>query len=107
MQLFPSLVFNRSGIILQPVDMPFQGVVLLLQNLHLLGQSLRILLLLLVSRQAILPKHNMIPNTQSQCTCGNCRKAATLLVNLMQPKAYTCQFFGCLANLFVSTHLML
>lgn len=65
-QRFARLVFNRTGIVLQPVNMPPQQIVLPLERSHLLVQHHLILSLLFIDRQAILAKNDMVTQRQRQ-----------------------------------------
>lgn len=85
MQLFAGLMLNRVWIALEPFDMTLQLVVFLLQTVQLTVQTLRILSLLLIRRQTVLPKDNVVPHRQrEQRRSARCNLAPTLVTSLIQ-----------------------
>jgi len=69
-QLFPRLMFDRTGIALEPVDVAFQQVIFTLQVLHLLVKPPRLLPFLFVDSQPIRSKDNVISDRNRQ-RCGS------------------------------------
>lgn len=61
-QLFACLVLDRIRIVLEPVDVALQPIVLAFENLHLLGQHVGLMPLLLIHGQPIRPENNVIAN---------------------------------------------
>ena len=102
MQFFPRLVFNRSGIILQPVHMPSQPIILRLQHLHLLLQRLCFFPLVLKHCQTIVAEHHAIghnqrqyPDTYSRCLAPPAINAFFYLAGDNGQACYASIFFLC------------
>jgi hypothetical protein len=92
-QLFTRLMLNRVRIVLQPVNMSLQEIILPLQTVQLAIQALCILTLLLIDRQPILPKNDVVPQPERKQRSGAGRNLSpTQLTTLVQTHKGTCLF---------------
>jgi hypothetical protein len=83
-QLLASLVLDRVGIALQPVNVPLQGFVFSLQVMQLTVKALCVLPFLLVHGQAILTKDDVVPHSQRKQGSGSGRDLSP--ADLASPK---------------------
>lgn len=75
-QFLAGLVFDRVGIVLQAFNMFLQQFVLSLKALQLTIEALGLLPLLLIDRNSVLPKNDMVSQANSEQSCGAGRNLA-------------------------------
>jgi hypothetical protein len=88
-QFLASLVFNGARIILKALDVPLQTLVLILQTLQLFLKNTRVMPLLLVGGQSILPEDDMKTHADGKQGCCRGRSTTALMVRPQKPTAHT------------------
>lgn len=94
-KLLAGLMFDRVGIVLKPLNMPFQHLVLMTETLQLLIEHLLVIQLPLISGQAVLPKDDVISKSDSKRRSRDRRPAPPAADHVKQRAHRKAALFRC------------